>query len=416
MGNHAAFAIARIAKVNRYHAGEDVINNQSAPYPMVTIGSSAIRADKAVAAMFLMTSTFAWIDTPAKQTNINFTDYFTIDKPLFKMTYPSNVNFFEKLFLNFLKRMVEKMDINIRNFLNKHIKSVLNSMFTPDFRKQMNTRFAMALQRLEKNGVLKTEIIPLTGFLKFPSDDYQTDSYLSPEAVKISINYPMHKGGWLYSTFAYWKSASPDNNNLQPVVPARYAMLVEPAKNHLEEYYANPDGSSDIDPDKLKKEAEKRARKIVDDTSDIIDKWEKAVKKRVALQNKYGGFNKAAKHKDYTAAINKERGYWNKILKGIRQYRHIIEAKPDEGGLCGDKSDSAGIFCTNPTPFTKCARHEYSTTRYCKKVSGRIRSIANKYDLYENKYPALIHYVTAYDAHPYHTHGFCDKQYFCKPY
>ena len=81
MANHAAFALARIAKVHAYQGSETSRNN---PYPDVTIGSTTLPADQVVTAFFMMTSTFAWDGTRQVGTEVNFIDFFTINKPLFK--------------------------------------------------------------------------------------------------------------------------------------------------------------------------------------------------------------------------------------------------------------------------------------------------------------------------------------------
>ena len=418
MANHAAFAIARIAKVNIYH-GRDT--SPMEPYQRLRIGSASHRADRVVAAMFMMTSTFSWMKPPSRRSNVDFRNYFTIDKPLFQVTVDNDANIFVKIIGSFIKSMADKMDSDLRKYLNTRLKNEIDDVFGGVFVKEMNTRFNMALQRTTTEGTVRTEIIPLSGSLAHPTEDHPSDRYSNPEVVKVSIDYPLHKGGWLYAMFAYWKSGPGGGKAVDaPVACGRYAMLVEPDKVGLEDLHAKDDGGTTRHD--YRKDAEKHAAKVIAKTSKAIDSWEAAVKRRVKLQKKYGGYKSAIKHQDFFSAIYKERDLWGHVQKGERDYFNILSREPKDGGLCGDKSNRYNGKCgSKPTPFGKCARSESSSLRFCKKVAGRVNGIADKYDLHFGKSPALIHYVEERYSHPYTTPMSvsipCDKKlYICPPF
>jgi len=428
MANHAAFAVARIAKVNAYHGSDSSVAD---PYPQMKVGSDSYGADKIVTAMFMMTSTFAWMGSSESSSKVDFRNYFTIDKPLFKVDVDSDANVFVQFIGKFIKQFASKMDTDLRGWLNKKLKNEITEIMGGDFEKVLNTRFNMALQRTVDMDAVKTEIIPLDGSLAHPVATHPSDRYPKPEIVKVSIDYPLHRGGWLYAPFAYWKTRDSGGGTVStgPVATGRYAMLVEPDKIGLSKLHADSGGGSDINPDDLKKQGERKAKKDVADTANNIDKWEKAVKKRVKLQ---GGrtFSKAWQDADFQSAWYNERRLWNKIKNGIRKYYNLLDKSPSDGGLCGNKQQyyhhTQSTSCGDEaTPFGKCARSESTKMGYCKKVADRIKKIAERHDLFVKKDddPDATHYVTADDARPGYTPKRipsdrpCEKkQYFCPPY
>ncbi len=423
MANHAAFAVARIAKVNVNNGrkGLDIVN----PYQDMTLSSGTYKADKLVTAMFMMPCTFAWMGTPDNGSKVDFRDYFTINKPLFNVTVDNDTNVMVKLMADILKKLLDSFDTKLRDYLNNKLRGLVDDIFGGQFVGEMNARFNMAMQRVRMDGTVVTRITQAGGSLAYPTGEHPSDPYYNPHVVQVAINYPLHKGAWLYAPFAYWKSGSSSAGNdgsRTPVACGRYAMLVEPGKPYLFELKATDSGDPDIDPNKWKKRGEKKAAKVVNDTSNIIDKWEKAVKHRVALQKRYGGFKKASKHKSFTDAIRKERELWSKVKRGVNRFMDILYKPPKSGGLCGDKSQNFSFTCGSETPFTKCARSECGKLRYCDKVAGKIKRVADKYGLYKGKKPKLIHYVSKSDARPgYHPRISgeaidCPWENFCKPY
>ncbi len=407
MANHAAFSLSRIAKVNAYHGVGTTPDN---PYPRVNIGSTSLPADQAVTAFYMMTSTFAWDGASQTGSDVNFIDFFTINKPLFQVTVDSQANIFERIAGGLLQKLVSKADQETRKAINGVIKEEMNKIFSGDFGKQMNTRFNMALQRAKK-GCTKTTVTVFSDSLAFPSDDSGVSvppggNYSDPEIVKVSINYPLHKGGWLYTVFSYWGKKDGSGNTIQPVAVGTHSMLVEPSKRDLDDYFAKDSGDSDIDPDKLKKEAEKRAQKIINDTSTYVDDWTEAVIHRVHLEKHYGGMKKAKKHSDFRHAVSDETYKWNKIKSKVDQFEKIVKDR-----ICKGKRDTA-FFCTT-TDFTKCARAEHKRGHYCTKVGAKIKRTADKYNLYWKHKGKFPHYVKKKYVNPYHSHGICGKQHFC---
>jgi hypothetical protein len=411
MANHTAFTLARIAKVHYYQGYGGA--SEDDPYPEISLGSSKFGADKIVASFLMMGSTIGWMDGGKPSVNVNFEDYFKIDKPLFEISASGDANFFQKLVVKILNSLLNPVEQKMRDFINNEIQVILDKIFDQSSASLFNTRFNMALQRCQKPGVIVTERLALPGSLKFPSDDYDTNACSSPEIVKVSINYPIHKGGWLYTVFMFWK-ADNDRDSDSFVATGRSAMLIEPERD-VEDYKANDDGTANLDPDDMRKKGEARARKIIADTSIIIDDWEAAVKHRVDLENKYGGRHKASKHQDYNDACSNESNLWGKIKTNCIKYMQLLETDPRKGiGLCGDKDDGAGLFCKT-TDFTKCARSENAKLLYCDKVSNRIAKIANNYDLFQSFWHSgFPHYVDKDIAYPNHSHGLCGKQYFCE--
>ncbi len=419
MANHAAFTVARIAKVHYYQSS---VTSEDDPYPKVRIGGKDIPADKLVLSFFMMSSTYSWFSKKSEDLKVNFYDYFRVTKPLFSISCGDNANIFQKMLVSLLKSILNPIDEKVRDFTNNKIDSLLDRIFGSSS-SQMNTRFNMALQRAMLPGTLKTDLVSIPGKMKFPSDDYSTDGCESPEAAKVTISYPLFKGGWLYSFFLFWKL---DNDKQLDAVrlSSRWAFFAEPERE-LKDYFANDDGSSDIDPDDLKKRARKRAKKIIDETSTLIDEWEKAVIARENLGNKHG--KNAPEKKDYQDACKHEAKLWSQIKQKIHDFMNIIESPPKKGGLCGNQSDNAGVLCqNNPTKFTKCARNEMQKNLpYCVKVVSRIRTIAGKHTIWHGqkikKGNKLIFkgYVPKDNpglVYPGHKHGIlnaCGTQHFC---
>jgi len=410
MGNHAAFAIARIAKVHCY---QSAVTDKDNPYPTVGMGSKKFSADKVVLSFFMMSSTYSWFGPKTEAATVDFYDYFKISGPLFDITCTDDPSFFQKILLAIIKAIADPIEQKMRDFINKEIGALLDKIFGGSTQ-QMNARFNMAMQRAVMDGTINTDLVSLKGPIKFPSDDYFSDSCESPEAAKISISYPLFKGGWLYTFFMFWKTSS--DKDLDAVrVSARWTSFVEPERK-LSDYFANDDGSSDLDPDDLKKRARERAKKIVDSASTEVDEWEQAVIKREQIGAQY---KDPEKHQDYKDAVTKESNLWGDIVSKIGKFMQIIESKPKSGGLCGDKNDSAGIFCRT-TDFTKCARVEFGNAMYCNKVGQKINRVASGHGLFKGYEPGPFpkplgfpHYVDRYYVNPYHTHGWCSDQHFC---
>ena len=422
MANHAAFTISRIAKVHYYHGSN---KNEDNPYPAVEMGGIDIPADKAILSFFMMPCTFSWFGPPQKKLQVDFYDYFKITKPLYDIKFDSDIpDFFQKVIVDLLKLILNPIDDIIRGFINNEINLILNKIFGSSS-SQMNIRYNMALQRAMIPGTIDTKLVSLEESVKFPSDDYLSGVCEFPEIAKVSISYPLFKGGWLYSFFMFWKT---DNDkNLDAVrVSSRWSFFAEPERD-IEYYFAFDDGSSDIDPDDLKKRARERAKKIIDETSTIIDEWERAVIARENIGNQYG--EDAPHHSDYKDACKNEAHLWSEITQKIHDFMKIIESKPKKGGLCGDKKDSAGPFChTNPTAFTKCARNEMQNNLpYCERVVSRIREVANNHHIWKGdkikigKKVIFKGYVSkdkpgiVYPGHEHHDlFGVkCSTQYFC---
>ncbi|HBC86910.1 MAG TPA: hypothetical protein DCZ94_08150 [Lentisphaeria bacterium] len=417
MANHAAFSVARIAKVHCYQG-----NDPDTMYPEVQVGGKTYTADQVATSFFMMSSTYAWMDSSSSGSTVDFKSYFLISKPLFEITPGADANFFQKILAQILQAIIKPVEQKIRDFLNGQLKTLLDKIFGT-YSSQMNQRFNMALQRATKTGTIVTEKIPIPGKLKFPSDDYDTNAWSNPEIIKVSINYPLHKGGWLYSAFMFWAVAS-DKKIDTVTATGRFAMLVEPEKKLLENYFANDDGTANIDPEAMRKRAREKAKKIIAEASDLIDEWEQAVLAREKIETAYGGRQQAAGKPDYVEAVTTEANLWAKIQGKCNDYMRILEMDPRKVvGLCGDKGDEAAYCktwffkcwnwgCRDPTDFTTCARAESANLKYCEKVSNRIAKISRAHDLFasDGKFP---HYVPIDTAYPNHSHDHCSKQYFC---
>jgi len=408
MANHAAFALARIAKVHRYQGG----GKDGVMYPKMAIKGRQYPADQVVAAMFMMGPTYTWYDASAKGgIDIDFVDYFKIGDKLWEITVPDDADFFKKLIVKILNGLLGPLEQKIHDFIDQEIDQGVRKLLG-DFDKPANAKFKMAFQRTSMAGTLATTLEPLGQSLAFPSEDYYTP-WQEPEVVKVAVSYPLHRGGWLYSGFLWMGDPAKPRDALR--ASGRHAMLVEPEKEDLGDYFANDDGSYAGDVEDMKRRARQRAKDIVDKALvPLLDQWEQAIVAREQADQAHG-----KKSDEYKNAVKKESQIWGQIKDNIGKFAHIIESTPKHGGLCGDQDDGAGFFCTSdPTSFTKCARIEYNNARYCDKVAQRIRDIAGRHGLWSG-WDGLIrkpfpHYVDkVFDAYPGHSHGWCSNQYFC---
>ncbi len=424
MANHAAFTLARIAKVHCYQSNSSDEDGKDF-YPDVQIGGSTYSADKVVTSFFLMSSTYAWMNEQGSDKNVNFKDYFTISKPLFEITTGDDPNLFQKILVQILNAVIKPVEQKMRDFLNSQLTKLLDRIFGK-YSDKMNERFNMALQRTSDPKVIVTEKLTLPGgYLRFPSDNYSDNACKKPEYVKVSINYPLHKGGWLYSAFMFWSVAN-DRTDDTVTANGRFAMLVEP-KREIKFYSANDDGSSNLDPEEMKRRAREKAKKIIAEASDLIDQWVAAVLAREKIEDSYGGRDKAAGKTDYVLAVKNETELWSKIQTKCNDYMTILAASPKtQVGLCGDKSDESAycklyIFkcwnwgCRNPTDFITCARAESHSKEidYCGKVAGRIAKFAKAHGMLGDGsvFPKYVPMGTAYPSRSY-SHD-CPTQYIC---
>jgi hypothetical protein len=379
--------------------------------------------------MFMMTSTYSWFGQKS-EINMNFYDYFKISGPLFSFSCGDDPSIFQKILLSLIKAIANPIEQKMRDFINNEIGKLLDLIFGSSYKDQMNARFSMAMQRALMDGTIKTDIVPMVGPVKFPSDDADSDCCEDPEAAKVSISYPLFKGGWLYTFFMFWK-ADNDKDVDAVRVTSRWSVFVEPDR-YLKGYFANDDGTSDLDPDEMRREAEKRANKIILDASPIIDDWEKAVIAREAVEAKYGGRDKAADKQDYKDACVTEANLWAQIVQKCNDYMRLLSIDPNKGmGMCGDKSDDPGSCTVDPTAFTQCARAENIKLSYCDKISNRIITISKDHGLFvPGPFPHYVDYGTAYPGHEHKNAYYtweacwalpplckkwhdCPKQYFC---
>ena len=292
MANHAAFAIARIAKVHRYQS------NAQTMFPQVPIGGKKYPADQVVAAMFLMGPTFTWYDAgKSSDISINFVDYFKIGEKVWEITVPADADFFKKILVTILNKLLDPLEKKIHDFLDNQIGKLFQTILS-GYEKPANTKFQMAFQRTSMPGTVNTTLEPLGQSLTFPSEDYYT-SWEEPEVVKVRISYPMHQGGWLYSAFLYMGDPAQPRDAVR--ASGRYAMLVEYEKEDLKDYFANDDGSYAGDVDDLKKRARKRAKDLVDKALvPLLDQWEAAIIAREKAKKNHGAsshqYKKAVSH------------------------------------------------------------------------------------------------------------------------
>lgn len=238
MANHAAFTVARIAKVR--------VSDRQVTYPEL----AGVRVDRIAAAMLMMSVTHSWYtgDVGGGWTLPDF-DFSSLTSlsALFSAFNGSidticpgagsegsgKWDVFDGIGTSFASIVQSAL----KQLAGELCGSVMSSFvdldsLLGDTSVDYVSRYGMAMQRLLMSDGLKTEVVASERILRHPSS---AQSYWKKTAfVKVEINYPLRKY-WLFSLML-GPSKSP------VMAGGRAAALAEPEKENLDSYFVGGNG------------------------------------------------------------------------------------------------------------------------------------------------------------------------------